>query len=76
MSKKFQVTLPDELAHELKREAARRKIPLAEFIRRTMEARLREDRKTNPADPFAGVTGSVDAAETDLAARADEVLYR
>ena len=76
MSTKFQVTLPDALAHELKREAARRRMPLAEFIRRTMEARLREDRKTNPADPFAGVTGIVDAAETDLAARVDEVLYR
>jgi hypothetical protein len=48
----------------------------AEFVRRTMEARLREDRKTNPADPFAGVAGIVDAAETDLAARVDEVLYR
>ena len=76
MSTKFQVTLPDGLAHELKREAARRRMPLAEFNRRTMEARLREDRKTNPEDPFAGVTGIVDAAETDLAARVDEVLYR
>ena len=76
MSTKFQVTLPDGLAHELKREAARRRIPLAQFIRGTMEARLREDRKTNPADPFAGITGIVDAAETDLAARVDEVLYR
>jgi metal-responsive CopG/Arc/MetJ family transcriptional regulator len=76
MSTKFQVTLPDGLARELKGAAARRKMPLAEFIRRTMEARLREDRKTNPADPFAGVTGIVDAAETDLAARAGEALYR
>ena len=76
MSTRFQVTLPDGLARELKREAARRKIPLAEFIRRTMQARLREDRRTDPADPFAGVTGIVDAAETDLAARIDEWLYR
>ena len=76
MSTKFQVMLPDGLARELKREAARRKIPLAEFIRRTMQARLREDRRTDPADPFAGVTGIVDAAETDLAARIDEWLYR
>jgi hypothetical protein len=76
MSTKFQVTLPDGLAHELKREAARRRMPLAESTRRTMEAQLREDRNTNPADPFAGVTGIVDAAETDLAARVDEVLYR
>jgi metal-responsive CopG/Arc/MetJ family transcriptional regulator len=76
MSTKFQITLPDGLARELKRAAARRKIPLAAFIRRTMQARLREDRKTNPADPFADVTGIVDAAETDLAARADDVLYR
>jgi hypothetical protein len=76
VSTKFQITLPDGLARELKREAARRNMPLAEFIRQTMVARLREDRKTNPADPFAGVTGIVDAAETDLVARVDEVLYR
>ena len=76
MSTKFQVTLPDGLARELKREAARRGMPVAEFIWRTMQARLRKDRKTNRADPFAGITGIVDAAETDLAARADEALYR
>ena len=63
MSTKFQVALPDGLAHEVKREAARRGMSVAEFIRRTMEARLREDRTTNTADPFAGITGIVDAAE-------------
>lgn len=76
MSTKFQLTLPDGLARELKREAARRRIPLAQLIRGTMEARLREDRKTKPVDPFGGITGIVDAAETDLAARVDDVLYR
>ncbi len=76
MSAKFHLTLPDGLAHELKREAARRRMPIAEFVRRTMEERLREDRKANPADPFAATTGIVDAAKTNLAARVDEVLYR
>jgi hypothetical protein len=76
VSIKFQITLPDDLAHQLKREAARRKLPLAEFIRRTMDARLRGERRAKGADPFAGITGLVDAAETNLAARVDEVLYR
>ena len=76
MSTKFQLTLPDGLARELKREAVRRRMPVAEFIRRTKQARLREDRETNPADPFAGITGIVDATETDLAAGVDEAPYR
>lgn len=76
MSTKFQITLPDPLAHDLKREAARRNLPLAEFIRRTMVARLRQDRGGKSADPFARVTGLIDADETDLAARVDRVLYR
>ena len=42
MSLKFQVTLPGELASEMKSTAAQLKIPLAQFIRETMQDRLRE----------------------------------
>ena len=76
VSIKLQISLPDDLAQQLKRESARRKISVAEFIRLTMDARLRGERRAKGADPFAGITGLVDAAETDLAARVDEVLYR
>lgn len=39
MSVKFQITLPDGLAVELKRAAARENKPLAQLIRETMEER-------------------------------------
>lgn len=76
MSVKFQITLPDDLAMELKAAAARQKMPLARFTRETMEARLRESRSKRGAHPFAAICGIVDAPETDLAARVDEILYR
>jgi len=40
MSVKFQITLPEGLAVRLKAEAKRRKTPLAQFIRETMEDKL------------------------------------
>lgn len=76
MSVKFQITLSDDLALALKRAAARRKIPLAQLIRDTMEGQLRP-RKTAPGgDPFASITDLVDADDSNLAARVDEILYR
>ncbi len=75
MSRKFQITLPDPLAVELKATAARLRIPLAQFIRETMEARLRGLRSTEAADPFAWMDGLADTDETDLSARVDEILY-
>jgi len=75
MSVKFQITLPDDLALALKREAARSKVPLAQLIRETMEGRLRQ--KLQPgSDPFASITDLVDAADTDLSERIDDILYR
>ena len=75
MSVKFQITLPDDLAEELKSVAARNKVPLAQFIRETMEARLREQKRKRIPDPLASITGLVDSEETDLSARVDEILY-
>ena len=75
MSHKFQITLPEDLAVELKQEAARQGVPLAEFIRQTMRERLRVA-SVSQRDPLASITGIVDGAETDLSSRVDEILYR
>jgi metal-responsive CopG/Arc/MetJ family transcriptional regulator len=75
MSVKFQITLPDDLAVALKRAAAQEKVPLAELIRQTMEAHLRDRRRRNARKPLGAITGILDTNETDLAARVDEILY-
>ena len=75
MSHKFQITLPEDLAAELKQEATKQGIPLAEFIRQTMRERMREA-ASRQSDPFASITGIVDGPETDLSSRIDEILYR
>jgi hypothetical protein len=78
MSLKFQVTLPGELASEMKSTAAQLKIPLAQFIRETMQDRLRElkaQRKSEP--PFEWMKKlRVEIPDTDLASRVDEILYK
>ena len=76
MSVKFQITLPHHLALELKRAAGRQKISLAQFIRETMEERLRQTKRNSQPDPFASITGLVNSDETDLAAKVDEILYQ
>jgi hypothetical protein len=76
MSVKLQSTLPDDLAVELKSSAARLEIPVTQWIRETMEAKLQELKAEKNSDPFASITGIIDSQETDLAARVDEILYR
>jgi predicted DNA-binding protein len=74
MSAKFQITLPEDLAEELKGTSMQLRIPLAQFIRETMEERLREMRsRRGDANPFASITGIIDSGQTDLAATADEI---
>jgi len=76
VSLKYQITLPEELAFRLKEAAARLEIPLAQFIRETMEHRLRKvEDETASTDPFARIRGIVDIDETDLSTRSDEILY-
>ena len=75
MSHKFQITLPDDLAEELKAEAAQAGVSLAALIRETMRERLRKADAPTGVLPLAALTGIVDSDETDLAARVDEVLY-
>ncbi|HUE24641.1 MAG TPA: hypothetical protein VMQ86_23355 [Bryobacteraceae bacterium] len=76
MSVKFQITLPDDLAHELKQAAQREKLPLAQLIRETMVVRLRQTRSANCGDPFASITNLVGAPDTDLSESVDEILYK
>jgi hypothetical protein len=75
MSHKFQITLPEDLAAELKQGAKRQGIPLAEFIRQTMRERMRASVPSQTAS-LASITGIVDGADTDLSTRVDEILYQ
>jgi len=70
------MTLPDELAAQLKQAAELQQLPLAQFIRETMTEKLRQSRRQGGADdPFATIRGLVESPETDLSGRIDEVLY-
>ena len=76
MSVKFQLTLPDALAGELKREAQPRNTPLAEWIRQTMDNELREQRSQSSRDALEWLGQlAVSEPEADVAARVDELLY-
>ena len=76
MSVKFQITLPEDLATDLKTSAARLRIPLAQFIRETMEEKLRQIRSRGTGDPLAWMDGLAVTHETDISSRIDEILYR
>lgn len=78
VSTKYQITLPDPLADEMRMTAAKLKIPLAQFIRETVEDKLRElkaqDGNQRPLEWMEKLR--VDIPDTDLASRVDEVLYK
>ncbi len=76
MAVKFQITLPEDLAAELKAAAAKKGIPLAQFIRETMAAKLEAARAPDAKNPFAWMDGLAECDETDLASRVEEILYR
>lgn len=76
MSLKFQITLPEDLAAEMKAAAASVGISCAQFIRQSMEEKLVAVTSGKSKDPFAWMDGLADLNETDLASRIDEVLYR
>ncbi len=74
MSTKFQVTFPDSLMAQLKRESKRLDISVAEFVRQSTEVSLRAKRRTEGfVDPFTSITGIVDSQDKDLASRVDEI---
>jgi len=78
VSVKYQIVLPDDLSHRMRAAAAHLKIPLAQFIRETMEDKLREmksrKRKQPPLEWMRKLR--VDIPDTDLASRVDEILYK
>jgi hypothetical protein len=78
VSIKYQITLPEPLADEMRTTAAQLKIPLAQFIRETVEDKLRELKAQNgQARPLAWMEKlRVDIPDTDLASRVDEILYK
>jgi hypothetical protein len=76
VSVKVRISLPDDLALALKEAACRKKMPIAQFIRETMESWLWRERSTSGGDPFASITNLVDAPNTGLAEKVDEILYR
>ena len=74
MSTKFQVTFPDPLMAQLKRESKKLGVSVAEFVRQSAEASLRSKRHTSGfADPFEPITGIVNSRQKDLASRVDEI---
>jgi len=77
MSTKYQITLPLDLASEMKSEAARLEIPLAQFIRETMKERLaRLQQGRRGGTPLSWLDKqAIETGETDLASRVDEILY-
>jgi len=76
MSVKFQVTLPESFAAELRHEADRMQIPLAQWIRQVMEQELRQRRRRTGEPPLAWLDRiQVDDEQSDTAARVDEILY-
>jgi len=74
---KFQVTFPDAFAEEARIVSARLKIPLARFIRDSMEQRLKElrDQSAGSRRLLERFRGVISTGETDLASRVDDILY-
>ncbi len=73
---KFQITLPVQLASELKVAAQKRGIPLAEWIRTTMERELRQSTPPPGGSFFEWLQNTtVDDPATDVSSRIDEILY-
>jgi hypothetical protein len=76
VSLKFQITLPEDLAAEMKTAASRMGMPLAQFIRQSMREKLTQVNASKAKDPFAWMDGLAETEETDVASRVDEILYR
>jgi len=78
MSVKYQITLPEPLAEEMRATAARLKVPLAQFIRETMEDKLRDLKSRKCGErPLEWMEKlRVDIPDTDLSSRIDGILYK
>src|SRR6266446_8222874 len=76
MSLKFQITLPEDLAAEMKAAASLMGVSLAQFIRQSMREKLTQENASTAKDPFAWMDGLAETEETGLASRVDEILYQ
>jgi len=78
VSVKYQITLTEQLAEEMRATAARLKVPMAQFIRETMEDKLRDLKSRKRKErPLAWMEKlRVDIPDTDLSSRIDEILYK
>jgi len=70
--KRTTISLPDDLAHRLEREAARRSVSEAQVVRWALAQALGSadgERRPLPFPPFPNGSG-----ETDVSTRIDEIL--
>ena len=72
MSVTIQVVLPEELAREVEEAAAKLNIPAGEYLKESVERRLRESQRKTSASFLDRFTGIIDTPETALASRVDE----
>ena len=72
---KFQVTMPIDFAEELKLAAQKLGIPLAEWIRATMQTELKRqrERESKPATHWLCEMEIDD--DPDVSSRIDQILY-
>jgi Ribbon-helix-helix protein, copG family len=69
--KRTTISLPDDLAAALEREAARRRVPVSQVAREAIEARLGPVGQGPRELPFAGLFAS---GRGDAARHVDEIL--
>ena len=74
MSVKYQITLPDDLAFRMREATRSMSIPLAQFIRETMEEKLDRLWDAPETGPFASIRGLVEADTASCSTEVDEVI--
>ncbi len=67
------ISLPDDLAAALEREASRRRVPVSQVAREAIEARLGWDDEAPRDLPFIGI-GESEGGPTNFAEHLDEYL--
>jgi predicted transcriptional regulator len=68
------ISLPDDVAAALEREARRRRMPVSQVAREAIETRLGWNEEGPREIPFAGIGGSGDGELTNLAAESEDYL--
>jgi len=75
MSTKLQITLPNELAAQMKAAASQEGVPMAEYIRDSVRERLRRRESRRSGTFWDKINGMIDDPATDTSMRVDEILY-